>query len=191
MKIEKISYNKIKLTVSTLDMIKWGVSLDNFVQDTPEARELFWTLIKRAEFETGFSFEDSRLIVEAMPHKYDGIVLFVTKIEEDAFGTAQTLKKSKVRAKAPRVKPEAEIFRFDSIDGLINCVQTCNKDIVADLYEYLNNYYLIVCGNEKICTYFIEYGDRLASDGYEITHIREHGNLIAEGDAIYKIKKYF
>ncbi|MBQ7717801.1 MAG: adaptor protein MecA [Clostridia bacterium] len=191
MKIEKISYNKIKMTVSALDMIKWGVSLDNFVQDTPEARELFWTLIKRAEFETGFSFDDSRLMVEAMPHKYDGIVLFVTKIEDDILNIPQTVKKSKIRAKAPRVRTGEEIFRFDGIDGLINCLKNFDKDIQADLYKYLDNYYLIIYCNENVWAYFNEYGDRLIARDYEISHIREHGKLIAEGNAIYTIKKYF
>ena len=187
MKIEKISYNKIKVTVTTLDMIKWGVSLDNFVQDTPEARELFWTLIKRAEYETGFSFDDSRLMVEAIPHKYDGIVLFVTKIEDDLFEIPQ--KKSKIRAKAPRRKPGADVFEFATVEGLIECAKQTGEDINADLYGYLDGYYLVVYDGD--CTHLSEYGDKLIKDEYTLPRIKEHGTLIAENNALEVIKKYF
>lgn len=189
MKIEKISYNKIKVTVTTLDMIKWGISLDNFVQDTPEARELFRTLIKRAEFETGFSFDDSRLMVEAIPHKYDGIVLFVTKMDDEVFELPQTAKKSKIRAKAPRRQSAADVFEFKTIDSLIEFANHSDDFYAADLYGYLNSYYLVVYGGD--CTYISEYGDRLPGDGYALSRIKEHGTLIAKHNALEVLKNYF
>ena len=189
MKIEKISYNKIKVTVTTLDMIKWGVSLDNFVQDTPEARELFWTLIKRAEYETGFSFDDSRLMVEAVPNKYDGIILFVTKIEDDALEIPRTAKKSKIRAKAPRSKTGTEVFEFADIDVLIECAKQTEEYLAADLYGYMDAYYLVVY--DSGCAHLSEYGDKLINDEYTLPHIKEHGKLIAENNALEVIKSYF
>ncbi len=191
MKIEKISYNKIKVTVTTLDMIKWGVSLDNFVQDTPQARELFRTLIKRAEFETGFSFENSRLVVEAIPSKYDGIVFFVTKVEEDAFDLPQIPKKPKVRARASRRLLDTVIFEFPDIEGLIECANQVGEVTVNDLYSYSDKYYLVVYEDEEACTLLCEYGDRVYKEEFALPHIKEHGTLIAKGNALDIIKNNF
>ena len=192
MKIERISYNKIKVTVTTLDMIKWGVSLDNFVQDTPEARELFFTLIKRAELETGFSFENSRLVVEAIPNKYDGIVFFVTKMEEDLLDFTHVQKKTRVRAKAARRASAVEIFEFDNIDELIECAKQVRYFLNSDLYSYMDRYYLAVYENESDCTLLSEYGDRLAKDeGFTLQRIKEHGKIIAENNALEVIKNNF
>ena len=189
MKIEKISYNKIKVTVTSLDMLKWGVSLDNFVEDTPEARELFWTLIKRAEYETGFSFNDSRLIVEAVPHKYDGLVLFVTKIEEEPDVT-QTVKKTRLRAKTLHQKPAFELFEFSDLEKLIECAGNTADDINADLYSHRGKYYLAVNGAYS-GTELSEYGDKVILGEFMLPHIREHGKLLAERNALGVIKKYF
>lgn len=189
MKIEKISYNKIKVTVTSLDMLKWGVSLDNFVEDTPEARELFWTLIKRAEYETGFSFNDSRLVVEAVPHKYDGLVLFVTKIEEEPDIT-QAVKKSRLRAKMLHQKPAFELFEFSDLEKLIECAGNITDITNADLYSHMGKYYLAVY-EEYISTALSEYGDKVIKGEFMLPHIKEHGKLLAERNALEVIKKYF
>ena len=192
MKIERVSYNKIKVTVTTLDLIKWGVSLDNFVQDTPQARELFRTLIKRAEFETGCSFENSRLVVEAVPNKYDGIIFFVTKMEDDAPDLPlPQQKKARIRAKATR-RNTAEIFEFEDLEGLIVCAKQVDIIINTDLYSYLDRYYLVAYEDEDTCTPLSEYGDRLSKeDAYALQHIKEHGTMIAENNALEMLKNIF
>ena len=75
MKVERISANKIKVTVTIEDLDRWGVNPEMFAEDCEETRELFRTLIRRAEYETGFSVENSRVMVEAIPHKYDGLTV--------------------------------------------------------------------------------------------------------------------
>ena len=51
MKVERISANKIKVTVTIEDLDRWGVNPEMFAEDCEETRELFRTLIRRAEYE--------------------------------------------------------------------------------------------------------------------------------------------
>ena len=55
MKFEKLSESRIKITVSGDDLDLWGITATGLIKNTPEAQEVFWYIIRKAETETGFS----------------------------------------------------------------------------------------------------------------------------------------
>ena len=84
MRFEKLKPNKIKVIIASEDLAKWGVSADAVAKNLPETREMFISLLKQAEAETGFSCKNSRLVIEsAMNSRDNDITLFVTKVDSD------------------------------------------------------------------------------------------------------------
>ena len=57
--------NKIKVTMNAQDLSELGISIEAMAKNSPESREVFFELLRRAEKETGFSYNNSRLVVEA------------------------------------------------------------------------------------------------------------------------------
>ena len=189
MKIEKIAYNKIKLTVTGEDMQRWGVDITSFAQYSPETAELFKTLIKRAEMETGMEIENSNILVEAMPYKSNGLLLFVTKIDGQ---TAQG-KKMRVHAKAIEpLKDSREIFEFDDFEDICGYAENAEcGEADGDLYFCDEKYYLILNSSEITGFFITEYGKHIRRGRITVPYIEEHGTLIAKGNAVKTVCRYF
>lgn len=187
MKVERISANKIKVTVTIEDLNRWGVNPEMFAEDCEETRELFRTLIRRAEYETGFSVENSRVMVEAIPHKYEGLTVYVTKL--DPSEPTRSLGKFKLRAKPIDSKKNYEMIHcFDELEDL--CAFTKQRSALekSDLYMLDGKYYIIF-KRPPLDIKILEYA------GYvpEISpaYLREYGKEIAKGNALGVINKYF
>jgi len=200
-KIEKVSNNRIKVTVTSDDMERWGVSFESFAGDSPEAQELFWTLIKRAEFETGFEVENSRLVIEALPHKNDGIILFVTRID-DVVETERSKKTGKhryrVKKLTSRQEDEVFVYMFGDFEDLCAMAQQWNfSGEKSSLYIHEGTYYLLVKFDGHLLNTgyakakLSEFGSRMSAVRAGEAFLEEYGSLIAEDNAISTIAKYF
>ena len=187
MKIEKISDSKIKLTVTGEDMLLHGISLESFVNDTPQMRSFFNTLIKKAEAETGFCAENSRLMIEAHPSDAGGVILFVTNLDREE---VSSVKKPKIRAKAIETKKETSVFEFDSFDGICNFVKECTCYYRGgSVYSYRDKYYLITANS--ITPLVFEYASKLVKEPLFEAMLTEHGKCVIEKNAIDIIDQYF
>ena len=65
MKFEMLKANKIKVTMNARDCEELGISFDAMAKNSPQSREVFFKLLRRAERETGFTCQNARLVVEA------------------------------------------------------------------------------------------------------------------------------
>ena len=84
MKFEMLKSNKIKVTMNAQDLSELGISIEAMAKNSPESREVFFELLRRAEKETGFSYNNSRLVVEAaVQAEKSEITLFVTKVDNE------------------------------------------------------------------------------------------------------------
>lgn len=201
MKIEKVSNNRIKVTVTNDDMERWGVSFESFAGDSPEAQELFWTLIKRAEFETGFEVENSRLVIEALPHKNDGIVLFVTRVDDGA--ETERLRKIgrpryKVKKMPQRDDEEVLIYMFSDFDDLCAMAQQwMHAGERSSLYIYEGKYYVAVkfdkffANSSDAKTKLSEFGTKVSSVRTGEAFLAEYGKLICDDQAILTMARHF
>lgn len=82
MKIEKINENKIKCTLDREDLDSRNLVLAEFAYGSEKTRRFFRELMEKAEDEVGFSVSDLPLMIEAVPVSDDGIVLFITRIDD-------------------------------------------------------------------------------------------------------------
>lgn len=208
MKIERISHNKIKVTLSIDDLEQWNIDIENLSYNSPETQEMFWNMMKRAETETGFYVDDSQLIVEAMPLQSEGFVIIITRVdEEDDFESIHKYIKNKFRKSELRVKRKNKkisstlmLYMFSSFEDV--CSASARLIDIYDgestLYKYKQYYYLTLTRNctinsypESIETILSDYGQKISHPSIQEGFLNEHATKIVENNAIEVLSNYF
>ena len=82
MKIEKLSDNQIRCTLTRADLAERQLQLSELAYGTEKARSLFHDMMQQAAQEFGFEAENMPLMIEAIPSSSDSIVLIITKVED-------------------------------------------------------------------------------------------------------------
>ena len=82
MKIEKISDNQIRCTLSREDLIDRELRISELAYGTEKAKALFRDMMQQANYEFGFDAEDIPLMIEAIPVSPECLVLVITKVED-------------------------------------------------------------------------------------------------------------
>lgn len=81
MKIEKVSENQIRCTLTKEDLADRQIKLSELAYGTEKAKTLFRDMMQQAAYECGFEAEDIPLMIEAIPLSADTIILIITKVE--------------------------------------------------------------------------------------------------------------
>lgn len=82
MKIEKMSENQIRCTLTKEDLASRELKISELAYGTEKAKNLFRDMMQQANFEFGFEAEDIPLMIEAIPLNAECIVLIITKVED-------------------------------------------------------------------------------------------------------------
>lgn len=82
MKIEKVSENQIRCTLTREDLASRELKISELAYGTEKAKNLFRDMMQQANFEFGFEAEDIPLMIEAIPLNSECIVLIITKVED-------------------------------------------------------------------------------------------------------------
>lgn len=195
MKIEKLTEDKIKITITMDDLEARNIDLDSFIYNSPASQDLFWDLMIEAEKEYGFNVNDSMIYVEASASNSGNFTFIVTKTEEKPPFKISTPKYSKDSVKLKRKKIpyffKNGIYKFETFDDVCAfCKNAHGKNILeTSLYSYGNNYYLKA--GMIPATSILEYAEVVKSTSLIESRIKEFGNLIIENDVITTINSYF
>ena len=82
MRIERISENTIRCTLTNFDLSVRNIKLSELTYGSENAKNLFHEMMQRASNEVGFEAEDIPIMVEAIPMPNDSIMLIITKVTE-------------------------------------------------------------------------------------------------------------
>lgn len=82
MKIEKITENQIRCTLTSEDLASRQLKLSELAYGSEKAKRLFREMMQQASFEFGFEAEDIPLMIEAIPMDSGCVVLLITKVED-------------------------------------------------------------------------------------------------------------
>ncbi len=82
MKIEKISDNQIRCTLSKEDLEDRNIKLTELAFGTGKTKELFQDMMRQANDDFGFEVDDIPLMVEAIPLSPESIILVITKVND-------------------------------------------------------------------------------------------------------------
>lgn len=208
MKIEKISENIIKVTISMNDLEERNIDLNALNYNSPAAQEFFWDMMEQAEEQLGFSLSDSQLIIEPIPDSNDGFIITITKVDEDGdFESIQKYIKSKLKKSDLRVKKKSRkvcsslfIYSFSNIDDICSLARKLDGIYCGDttLYRCKNTYYLLLTRNglttANTRTFELvlnEYGTKVSNVSFFEGYLNEYGEKIIENKALETLTKYF
>ncbi len=122
MKIEKLSSNKIRVTVTPSELTVWDINPQAISPDSPQLKEFIASLLAQSAEETGFDLASTSILVEARPQGND----FVFVITQLAYGIEETRKEftraiirkkllsGQYRAKSSSA-PALSYFRFGAL----------------------------------------------------------------------------
>lgn len=208
MKIEKISENIIKVTISYNDLEEKNIDLNTLNYNTPAAQEFFWDLMEQAEEQLGFNLSDSQLVIEPVPDSNEGFVITITRIDEDGeFESIHKYIKNRMKKSDLRVKKKSRkicsplfIYSFRSIDdicGLANKLEVIYGG-ESTLYKCSDTYYLsltrsgLAPSNSKTFELLLnEYGVKVSNVSFFEGYLNEYGEKIIENNALEVLKKFY
>ena len=81
MKIERISENSIKCTLTSFDLSVRDLNIKELAYGTDKVRKLFTEMMTRASNEVGFEADGTPIMIEAIPLSSDSIQLVITKVD--------------------------------------------------------------------------------------------------------------
>jgi adapter protein MecA 1/2 len=208
MKIERVSDNIIKVTISLNDLEERNIDLSSLNYNSPAAQELFWDMMEQAEIEFGFNVSESQLIIEPTPDSDEGFIITITKLDEDGdFESIQKYIKNRFKKTDVRVKKKGRrllstlmIYSFNCFEDLGDLCKKLQDVYSGDstLYKYRNTYYLVLTrssfnvSNPRIFEALLgEYGRKVANVNFYEGYLNEYGTKIAEYNAIEVLNKYF
>ncbi|MBE7033448.1 MAG: adaptor protein MecA [Ruminococcaceae bacterium] len=200
MKFELLKSNKIKVTMNAEDCRGLGISFDAMAKNSPESREAFFKLLRRAEAEVGFTCDNARLVVEAaIQAEKSEMTLFVTKVDnEEEKKLFDKLSKinldllqkdlkeinDKKEENKPSVSTMIELLDFEDVIRMCHVMREC---FWGSLYSYKDKYYMTM-----LPTYIpkaSEFG-AVCSESYR-SIVEEHGKAIVKNSAFLFIRNKF
>lgn len=201
MKIEKITDNKIKVTITPVDLQERNINIDTLAYNSPATQELFWEVMEQAQSELGFDTSDSQLCIEAVPDSKDGFIVTITKLEDDEdFEAVQKYVRGKLTKKNNRNKKKKGknpssliIYALEDFDDLCNLSRQIQPFYTGEssLYKYNGTYYLLLLRNslllerpEALDSILTEFGTRVPNVPLFQGLLNEYGEMLIESNAV-------
>lgn len=192
MRIEKLNNDKIKVTLTTSDLINLDIDVKQLAPDSKELHTFLFHIMETIREETGFNPYNGQVVVEATPSR-DGISILVSRLNANSrrITRQQFENASSIRAKTKK-SAKAEIFYFNSFDDLCSALKELeyNSLISGSLYQ-LNNTYCFTINNEscheKCLSVMAEFSAGKSGYPLQMTYIKEHGHLIAKGIELFEM----
>ena len=133
MKIEKISDNQIRCTLSKSDLIDRELKISELAYGTEKAKALFRDMIQQAFYEFGFEVDDIPLMIEAIPVSTECLILVITKVEDPDELDTRFSKFSSFNVHDDKDKSDAEDDSY--ADEIINCFDQAEDEISDDSFD--------------------------------------------------------
>ncbi len=208
MKMEKISENIIRVTISLKDLEERNIDLNSLTYNSPAAQELFWDMMEQAETLFGFSASESQLIFEASQNSDDDFVVTITKIDEDGdfesihkyIKNKYKLSDTKVKRRNRKIYTAFMVYSFSSFDDLCQLSHVLHPVFSGQstLYKLGTAYYLVLVKSrmtlsdiKNLETIISEYGNKVSNARFFEGYLNEYGSKLIDSNAIEVINKFF
>ena len=199
MKIERISENQLKLTLTKADLAERKIKLEDLISPSERTQKLFRDIMEQALDEEDFISENTPLMVEAIPSGGDGIMIIVTKVnnkEKHADEDLRRWKKKPMDTLAHQEEKNSDIliYSFPSLDDVIGAFKG-----ESAVYKNDGKYFLVMQGDtytteetaEDAERILKEYGQKHISTPLAKYYLLEHGETLLAEQAIKALAKTF
>ncbi len=207
MKFEKLSENKIRITLSIQDLAEKEIDFHVFMSNSIESQDILLDMLEQAKKETGFDPENYNLKIEALAMADTSFIFTITKeIPEEK--TKLPKKKFSIKRKSLNPSSTQAVYSFFSFDDfcaflyflqeskLLNDITNIADNIL--LYEYKQKYYLLMNGIHseivnklKFYAGITEFAKYVTNSKVYVSKLSECGNLIMAHNALEIGLKYF
>ena len=203
MKFEKISEDKVRITLNTDDLKAKNIDLHNFMASPIESQSLFLDMLELAEQKVGFTTKNYKIAIEALAVSTGDFIFTLTRTQE------HLPKKVKINMKRKTftLSGNSMVYCFSTFEDFIQfCLSIENSSIKnlnetfknIKLYEFKDNYYLLLKNlntNKELlqtfCTAIIEFAQYIHNPELFASSLQEHGKVIIKSDAINTCIKHF
>lgn len=188
MRIERLSDTRIRVTLTTADLVGLDINIEQLRPDSKELHSFLFNIMETIKEETDFNPYNGQVVVEAMPSS-EGISIVVSKIYENRQGiTPGRLKK--IKSVTPHIKKAAaEVFYFECMDDLCGALAVLDEDALlnSSLYRLDGRYYYVIKNVNRLYKslgILFEYASCKSGHLLRESFIKEHGQLIAEKESL-------
>ena len=188
MKLERISPNQIKYSITFEELSKRGFIQEEMLKESFVWDDLFEEMLEEASKE--YKLDTCGAVsIEIFSLTTQDLVLIVTLDDEDIVDINDP-------SQADSLADKSLIFVFDEIDGCIllaKSLHNLSKDeLINSLYSFEDSYYLLLdqmyLSQDGLISLCEEYGELSTVTP---AYLMEYGNLIVEDDAIKTLNHYF
>ena len=215
MKIERISENQLKLTLTKDDLKERDIKLEDLITPSEKTQKLFRDIMEQALDEEDFVSENTPLMVEAVPMGTEGIMIIVTKVNNKdkkgntAAGLLQQAQETRRWKKKPldtlehaeEKNSDILIYSFPALDDVIRVSLRLDSGFKGESAVYKNEgkYFLVLQGDtytaeessEELELVLKEYGQKHVSTPLAKYYLLEHGETIIAEKAVKALAKTF
>ncbi|MDR0978778.1 MAG: adaptor protein MecA [Lachnospiraceae bacterium] len=205
MKIEKLTENKIRITLNKEDLDKKNIDFHSFMSNSVEAQDIFIDMLKEAEKTIGFYTEDYKLLLEALATADGNFILTVTRILPE--GLVHKQKKLTIKRRTSEINSNLAIYKFEYFDDFSDfCTYISQNSFYeletnlkkSSLYLYKNEYYLVLNNIsakthllKSFCSVISEFAMFVNNTDLFERKLFEYGKIIIKSNAIKTCSKYF
>lgn len=193
MRIEKLADNKIKVTLTTADLTRLNIDINNLTPASRELHAFLFHIMETVRAETGFNPYNGQIVVEATPMR-EGISVLISKLKRvKANFTREQLKRARVvRASVKRTDAEADVFGFADFDDLCGAfaLMEYNAFLHIKLYKIDGIYCCLMdrkCGFNAVRHILSEFAGKVLPSPVRAEYVIEHGELIASGEKLARM----
>lgn len=186
MELLLINENKLKITLSPLDMRDYDLDCDTADYSKTETRRAFWNILDEAKHLTGFDAASDKIYIQLYPSREGGCEMYVTKLVPAP------------PANLVKLCEKEFFFAFDDLDLLLRvCGELKKSGYSGKSRAYLDGetYYLAIFAktddSEKLperLSFLNEFGTLCDGDIISIC-ADEHFKVVCPNDAVTKLAR--
>ena len=207
MKFEKVNENKLRIIVTSKDLIDNHIDFHSFMSNSIEVQDIFLNILEKAEKEVGFITKNHKVRIEAFAMNNEDFIFTVTKLSDKAEKEIHTQLKPKFKRKKLVNSASCAIYKFSTLEDFFKfALEIQNSEIKniislsksTVLYTYKKYYYLVFSNINteykyygKLFSLLTEFATYVNNADLFASKLSECGTIYFKNNAIKISQKYF
>ena len=205
MKIEKITENIFRVTITVNDLEQRQIDINSIDVNSPKTIALLNELMEQVTSQFGYDFTGTQLIIDPVPNHDNSFDITITKIDEEMdFESIHKYIKTRykksdvsVKKKAGGVYSNILVYSFKTFDDVCRLADLIYDIYIgsSSLYKQDGQYFLTLSKSHvKIhderaleCN-LSEFGTRVNNPATFEGYLNEHGDLLIEEQAVERLR---
>ncbi|MFX3624749.1 MAG: genetic competence negative regulator [Ectobacillus sp.] len=193
MRLERLTYNKIKIFLTFDDLLERGLTKEDLWQNAPKVQQLFRDMMQEANRELGFE-ADGPIAVEVFSLQAQGMIVIVTKEHQDT-ELDEDFSDDFIEMQVTLDESDDILYEFNSFEDVISLSKRLYPLGITGgkLYSFHNRFYLLLEDDatilsENLIALLAEFGN---SATITIYRLMEYGKELMSDRAVEQVYAYF